>query len=203
MKNMTCWGLVGLLLLAVLGTPALALDMGTNLVPVTEQEAAAFGATDVLIIRAVDLAAYTSTNTAVSVTNTLPAKSLVECKGLRLVTPFSVGTTNYTDSFLLTVGKGGSASFYIASTELAEDGTEVYWVAPPGIQTITLGINTNGIGTNAGAVQSVQIVTNTNFGPIYMAAASTIIFGMTPDGNQALADFVKGEVRVYFRIHTY
>lgn len=93
--------------------------------PLSVPEAAWQGATHVAIIKYSDLTTST-TNTAQTLTNAILANTAVECMGLHLVKAFDTGNTNYTGSVLLTVGDGSDADLFLASTELASDGTEVF-----------------------------------------------------------------------------
>jgi hypothetical protein len=117
----------------------------------------------------------TSTNTAQTFTNTIPAKRSLECIAMMLDTAYTIGTTNYTDSCLLKIGDGSDDDLFLTSTELASDGTEVFIkfgppytytaASTPTFTTLAFGTNvtvatTNLITLQAGATNVSQTVTN-------------------------------------------
>ena len=115
-------GLVALLLMAMAVLPAGANDYRQ----LSISEMARFGATHAWTLTYKDFAASTSTNTALAITNVVAANTAVFFKGMVLNDAFSVETTNYTGSCALIVGNGTDTDLFLASTELASDGTEVY-----------------------------------------------------------------------------
>jgi hypothetical protein len=99
-----------------------------QLVPLDSREAALVGATHVARFTYEDFAASTDTNTALVITNLSPiaAKEQVECVGMVLETSFDTGNTNYTGGMALKVGDSSDDDLFLASTELASDGSEVF-----------------------------------------------------------------------------
>lgn len=172
------------------------------------------GATHMAVFKSTDFSASTTSNTALLVTNSIPASCSVEIVAMVLDTPFSVGTTNYTDSCLLTIGDGSDGDYFMSSTELASDGTEVIvqfgrptgytLVSTPTATTtnlVYLDASTNAT-TNAvvTGVSVASVATPAELGRKLYATAGSLVFTFTPDANQALSAFVAGEVRVYFRL---
>ena len=175
--------------------------------PLSVPEAAWLGATHKAIITEADLTTAT-TNTAQALTNAIPAGTAVECVGMRLVTAFDTANTNYTGSLALIVGDGSDTDLFLASTELASDGTEVFVkYAPPHSATVSY---TSAILTNVlynGATGNVTVVTGVTgaatvgeLGRKLYASAGSLVFTFTPNTEEAVSANTKGEVEVYFRL---
>lgn len=177
------------------------------------------GATHMAEFTAEDFSASTVSNTAKAFTNAVAAKKAVEVIALLLDTAFTVQTTNYTDSCLLKIGDGSDDDYFLTSTELAGDGSEV-WVkfgrphSYTAVSTPTT-VTTNIISSKtAGVTNAASMVTNTLVKTVSVATANTaselgrklyptagsVVFTFTPDGSQALSAFKAGKVRVYFRV---
>jgi hypothetical protein len=151
----------------------------------------------------------TTVNTAETLTWNVLAKQGVELVAMELVTAFDSGDTNYTGSCLVTVGDGTDADLYLTSTELASDGTEVFWKFNPSYaSTVTVtATTTNIVYLNA----ATNTVTNTLVsavsavaGPALLGkkvytADDTVDFTFTPNSDEALTGNTAGEVRFYFR----
>jgi hypothetical protein len=207
MRKLGCW-LVAMMVWAVCAQAA-------QVQLLTTAEKANLGATHVVIFSHEDFT-QTATNTAQAFTDVfaVQAKMGVEFVGMVLVTPFSVGTTNHTDSVLVKVGDGDDDDRYLTSTELAEDGSEVYlkWAPPHAVAAATayttqvltnLVYNdgaTTGNVTIVNGVTGAATVTVTELGRRVYTAADYVDFTFTPDANQALASHTAGEVRFYFRL---
>jgi hypothetical protein len=165
-----------------------------------------------------DFAAVTATNTALTSSNAVPANTLVRAVGMKLNTAFDTANTNYTGSVALTVGDGSTANLFLASTELASDGSEVYFKFAPlasaavsqTIATTNLiyasAADTNGavtaFKTNV-VVASASAATSaiTVLGEKFYSAAGNIVFTFTPtDTPEALDDNSSGSVTVYFQL---
>lgn len=117
-----------LAVLAVLGFGGAAMADG-KLHPLGSVEMAAKGATHVIEVEYRDLTT-SATNTAQVFTNGLTAKTGVEFVGMHLDAAFDTGNTNFTGSVALTIGDASDADYYLTSTELASDGTEVWFKWP-------------------------------------------------------------------------
>ncbi|MCK9599134.1 MAG: hypothetical protein M0R06_08845 [Sphaerochaeta sp.] len=112
--------------------------LGASVRPVTLQERAFVGATHIVTIEHSDLT-ETNTGTAQTLTNVLnvAAKQRVELIGMELVTAFDAGN-NATGSVLVTVGDGAAgADFYLDSTEVDLNKTEVWAKYGRGYQGLT------------------------------------------------------------------
>lgn len=205
MKKMMI-GIVGLV--AVVASVASAASFRA----LSVEEMAAMGATHVAKYEYSDFAACTTTNTALTLTNSvaIAAKDAVECVGLVLEKAFDTGNTNYTGSVLLTVGDSSDADLFMTSTELASDGTEVWFkFGREDVETITSTVtkhtvsltDTNGVTalsmTNATVASTAAAGVTAR--KVY-TAANNIIFTFTPNAEEALSANTVGSVKVYFRI---
>ena len=123
MKKAMIW--MAVLTMLVSGAQAVV-----ELQPLSVPEAAAKGATHVAIIKYTDFTEST-TNTAQALTNAVTANTGVQCVGMHLEKAFNTANTNYTFSCAMKVGDGSDDDLYMASTELASEGTEVFVKFPP------------------------------------------------------------------------
>jgi hypothetical protein len=188
-----------------------------NWVPLGAQEAAVIGASHVVRVTYEDLAASTDTNTALVITNIHPfaAKDAVECVGMVLEQAFTTGNTNYTGSVLLTVGDSSDADLFLTSTELASDGSEVWFKF--GRQDA----NTIAVSSTVSTNQIIYLNASTNVATntlVYVAAAPTatgsagvlaqtvytaanyLKLTLTPNAEEALSANTAGAIRLYFRV---
>lgn len=85
-------------------------------------------ATHVVVVDWADFST-TTTNTPEANTVSIGAGTYVELVKMDLVRAFDTANTNYTGAFAVTVGDADDVDKYLASTEIAADGTEV-WCAP-------------------------------------------------------------------------
>jgi len=199
-------GLVALLLMAMAVLPAGANDYRQ----LSISEMARFGATHAWTLTYKDFAASTSTNTALAITNVVAANTAVFFKGMVLNDAFSVETTNYTGSCALIVGNGTDTDLFLASTELASDGSEVYVkYGPPSTYAVTSASAsiTNILGvTNVTAATVVTnvtaAVTGTILGHVLYSSAGVIVATFTPNTEEALSQNVKGQVTLYLQLIT-
>ena len=116
---------VGALLAGLIATGDCA--FGAEYHPVLEQERGFVGATHVATFTYADMT-ETNVNTSQTISNlfNVAAKQRVELIGMELVTAFNAGN-NATGSVLVTVGDGAAgADFYLDSTELDSNKTEVW-----------------------------------------------------------------------------
>jgi hypothetical protein len=138
---------------------------------------------------------------------------------MRLVTAFDTANTNYTGSLALIVGDGSDTDLFLASTELASDGTEVFVKFPPphgGTVTVTAATksvtNVLDVTFNATTTGVVTYATNTlmtgatatvaaaELGRKLYASAGSLVFTFTPNAEEAVSENTKGEVEVFFRL---
>lgn len=180
-------------------------------IPLDSLEAANKGATHQAIITRADFTVST-TNAIQAFTNSIPDGATVEFVAMLLDTPFSVGTTNWTESCLLKVGDGSDDDLFLASTELASDGTEVFTkLGPPNSYTITGTTLTNTFiyldGSSNVTTNSITYIsaltaaaTAGELGYKYYSAAGSIVFTLTPNAEHALDEFLAGQVRCLFRV---
>jgi len=199
-------GLVALLLMAMAVLPAGANDYRQ----LSISEMARFGATHAWTLTYKDFAASTSTNTALAITNVVAANTAVFFKGMVLNDAFSVETTNYTGSCALIVGNGTDTDLFLASTELASDGSEVYVkYGPPSTYAVTSASAsiTNILGVTNATVATVvtnvtAAVTGTILGHVLYSSAGVIVATFTPNTEEALSQNVKGQVTLYLQLIT-
>ena len=133
-----------------------------------------FGATHFVTVKYSDFT-ETTADTAETLTFAVGANEAIEWVALELVTAFDTDATNVS-SCAVTVGDGTDADLYITSTELARDGTEVFWKFDAGYGVAA----TNAVGRK-----------------VY-TSSDTVDLTFTPDAAQALSAFTAGEVRLYF-----
>jgi hypothetical protein len=100
--------------------------LASDIYPLSEQEKANTGANWVWILDYEDFTEATANTAQVFSNFVVKAKQGVEFVALQLDTAFDSGNTNYTGSCAVTVGDGSDADLFLASTELASDGTEVF-----------------------------------------------------------------------------
>lgn len=169
-----------------------------EIVRLDSREAAAYGASYVTIIKAADMASFTETNGTHGITSSVPAKVGLTMAGALLSTAFddARGTAS-TNSILLTIGDGSDTDYYLASTQIAADSTEVFvQFAPLGAaltaQTLAL----------TGTVQNVAVVTNiaTSLqGQKYYSTAGTVVYTLTGAGGVIPSSLTAGELKIYWR----
>jgi hypothetical protein len=205
------------ILIGVLVTGMVGLVQAGNWVPLSAQEAALMDATHVARVTFEDMAASTDTNTALVITNLHPfaAKDAVELVGMVLEQAFDTGNTNFTGSVLLTVGDSADADLYLASTELASDGSEVFFkYGRTDVPTLTVAstLTTNTlIGLDASTNVATNVIICVSAKPTATAAAGVLAqkvytaadylkLTFTPNLNEALSANTSGAVRLYFRV---
>ena len=145
-------------------------------------EQARTGATRVYTVDYSDLTT-TDTNTAQTLTVSVPAKAAVELKSMELETAFDTSNTNYTGSLAVTVGDGTDADLYLTSTELASDGSEVFKKFGNTVW-------------NSGSATNVTL----SIGQKVYTAADTIDFVFTPNAEEAVSANTSGKVKFYFNV---
>jgi hypothetical protein len=135
----------------------------------------------------------TTTNTAQTLTVSVPAKAAVQFVMMELETAFDTGNTNYTGSLAVKVGDGTDDDLFLTSTELASDGTEVFKKYAP-VTTVTA------TATGPQSTNMTVTVTSVAMGEKVYTAADTLDFVFTPNANEAVADNTSGKVRFYFKV---
>lgn len=196
--------LAGLVMAAVVGlavAPAMAASGAFKALP-TEARAS-IGATHFVEFTPADFAASTATNTALCITNAIPAKWAVSFVAMVLETAFDTKNTGFTGSCAMKVGDASDDDLFLTSTELASDGTEV-WAkfGPPNAYTITPTIATtpatNGIVyaamTNVTAAATAGVL-----GQVVYASAGIVRYTFTPNAEEGLYTNQVGKVRLYFK----
>ena len=175
--------------------------------PLDTRQAAVYGATHMARFTYKDM---TATSGSQAFTNSIPAKYAVEFVQQQLVTPFATAHAYKTNSVALIVGDGSDTDLFLASTELASDGTEVYAKFGPAhgytitpvvtMQRATV-IGATGI-TNALVVTNVTVTATAAAGELgrkLYSTAGNLVFTFTPT-DEALSTQTAGEVRMFFRV---
>lgn len=183
-----------------------------EIVRLDSREAAWYGASYVTIIEYDDLAAFTQTNGTHGITNAVPAKTGLTLAGAILETAFNdsiaLGAAGaVTNSIILTVGDGSDADYFLASTEIAADGTEVFvQFSPVGSGTIVVTPQTTLIyptgTTNAGPAvmtNATAAFTGARLGQKYYAAAGNVVYTFAGSGDTIPANLTQGRLKVYWR----
>ena len=200
---------VSLIAVALLGLTARAQET----IRLDSLESAAYGATYVTIIDAEDLASFGAvTNATVAITSTVPAKVGLTMAGMILEAGFNdsiaLGATGaITNSILLTVGDGSDADYFLTSTQIAADGTEVFvQFSPVASGTIAITPQTTLIypagTTNAGPAvmtNATAAFTGSRLGAKYYAASGSVVYTLVTAGDTVLEDISTGKLKIYWR----
>lgn len=182
-------GIVGLIV--GLGIPVVVSAGPIEMQPASVQEAAMWQATHVLDI-SYDNASFqkqTTSNSLWATTNAVPADSYVRLTMMRLIVPWE-GTS--TESYLLYSGTAGDTNVFLEATQVAADGTEVYF-------------KTTQFEWENGATAGTNLVTNivtTAYGYQYFTAATNIITKLQSNSQCAMNSNTAGRVKLYFQIYT-
>lgn len=173
--------------------------------PCAEQESANKGANHMALFKYGDFSACTLTNTAYYFTNTIPGGWAVEFVALAMDQAFNTGNTNYTQSCALEVGDGSDGDYFLSSTELARDGTEVYVkYGRPHDYTIALTLQkhlvTDGTNTFQAVTNATATATVSELGRKLYPTGGNLVFKFTPNVNESLSANTAGTVRLYFRL---
>ena len=174
-----------------------------------QERAAHAGATHCFTVDYSDLAT-TATNTAETLTFAVSAKQSVRFVSMKLDTAFDTGNTNYTGSLAVTVGDGTDADLYLTSTELASDGSEVFFkfdsgysstvtVTPTTTALVYLGATTN-LTTNTVVTSIAAAYSPGALGRKVYTADDTIDFTFTPNTEEATSANTSGLVKFYMII---
>ncbi len=170
--------IMGLALVSLILASATAPAWGASYRPVLEQERGFVGATHVATFTYADL---TETNAATAQTNstvfTVKAKQRVELIGMELVTAFNAGD-NATGSVCVIVGDGADPDFYLDSTELNSNKTEVWSKFGRAYQGITTATSVN--------MTNVALSTETVLTGVTIASEIDVLDSVTPSVAAAL-----------------
>lgn len=200
MKKLSC--LIAVLLLVLCWwVPA---STAASFRPLDSIEAATYGASHVQEITYEDMAEWIQTNGTHGVTSSIPAGSGLTFVGMTLPTAFNdsiaLGAASaVTNSLLLTVGDGSDVDYYMTSTQIAADGTEVFVQFAP-IGGVSITPQTLAL---TGTVQNVAVVTNVAtalLGDKYFSSAGSVIYTFTGAGGHIPADLEQGAVRLFWRL---
>lgn len=179
--------LVGCLAALVGVRMALATEVKLQEMPV--QGKAAFGATHMLELSYEDFSGYVGSNITAVNTNSLPAGTLIEFKGMRLVTPFN-STLSAADATAVYCGLASDTDRFLSSTTIASDGTEVFWSA--GNPFLLEQGNYISGGTN--------VVTNVVPTAHYTASGTNLLTTLRDNSLGCLGTNVAGKVQLFFRL---
>lgn len=193
-------------LFAIIAAVALitATTQAQELIRLDSLESAAYGASYVTIIDYGDMTSWTQTNGTHGITSSVPAKVGLTMAGMILETAFNdsiaLGAASaVTNSILLTIGDGSDTDYYLASTQIAADGTEVFVQFAPLGAAMTL---QTGTVTNNGGSPAVAVVTNVATalqGQKYYSAAGSVVYTFTGSGGNIPANLTAGKLKVYWR----
>jgi hypothetical protein len=187
--------MAGLALVAWIGAIVVAVA-APQLVPLGVEEKAQYGATHVLEAKFDDFAAWTTTNTSCTITSAIPIGSFIEFRLLKLDSAFDNALTN-TFSMTVIAGTALDDDLFLASTELAKDGTEILTAVKRADEwTATM--------TATGSLASIgATIAATDYGDLYCTAATNILTKFTPSYSHMLSSNTVGKVRMYWRIFRY
>jgi hypothetical protein len=133
--------------------------------------------------------AQSTSNTAVTITNTLPANTLVSFVMMKLDKAWDAADT---ESVLIVSGIPTDTDRFLASTQIAADGTEVFF------KNTTFEYSTQAYaGTNC-----MIGILNTNYPAWYISATTNILTTLTPNSLSAFSTFTAGRVRLFFKIYS-
>lgn len=186
---------VVMLFLVLLTGPAMALEWAKLRV----QEAALHGATHVVVITHDDLT-EAGTNTAQTITNAFPVlnKVGVGLVKMELRQAFEDSDVAAFNSVTVIVGDGNDTDRYLASTELNENGTEVWAKFGRSVWQSTMTLTNMG---EHGLADVVAVTNVAHLGQNVYTAADSVDFIFTPlPVSYALSALDKGEIRFYFRV---
>ena len=174
-------------LMAWIGAVVMAVA-APQLLPLAVEEKAQFGATHVIEVNYNDFSTYTTTNTSCVITSAIPAGSFVEFRLMKLESAFDNALTN-TYSMTVIAGTAADDDLFLASQELASDGTEIF-TAPRRANAVTV------VDTNMAATVST-------FGELYCTSATNVLTKLAPKYSHMLSSNTVGRVKLYWRIYRY
>lgn len=174
-----------LIVIAIVAITASA-SFAWELQPLDLNGRATYNATHQTIIDYRDFADVTDTNTALSITQAVPAKVGMALVGMVLEQPFdgSGVSTAITQSVALKIGDGSDDDLFLTSTELASDGSEVFIKYAP-LGSVTIGAT--------GVVTAVS-----SLGVKYYGTAGDVVYTFTPAAKHSLAVQTQGRVKLFW-----
>lgn len=195
------------------GLLGLSVYAAPEIVRLDSLEAAAYGASYVTIIEYDDFAAFTETNGTHGITSSIPAKVGLTMAGMILETAFNDARGSAsTNSMLLTIGDGSDADYFLTSTEVAADSTEVFvQFSPVGAGTIVSTPTLQTVAVTNSAVEDTfpaTLVTNltiastftgSRLGQKYYSAAGSVVYTFTGAGGVIPSSLTSGKLKIYWR----
>jgi hypothetical protein len=192
-KWMAAWFVMAAIVGLIVGLTCPVSAGPIEMQPAAGMEAAIFQATHVLEI-SYDHASFqrmATSNTTWATTNALPANSYARLTMMKLVTPIDGANT---ESALLYSGTAGDTNVFLEATEIAADGTEVYF------KTTQFEFE-NGASGLATTNWVTNIIT-TAYGYQYFSTATNIITKIAQNSLCAMKSNTAGRVKLYFQIYT-
>jgi PAB1-binding protein PBP1 len=203
------------LIAGFISLPAMALET----VRLDSLGASAFGATYVQTIDFADLNTFGAiTNVTVGITSAIPAKVGLTMVGMILETAFqdtgALETANATtNSLTISVGDGSVATYYMAATQIAADGTEVFVQFTPvasgtiAITPQTVAITNNGGGpVHAVLTNATAAFTGTRLGQKYYPTGGVVVYTFIGAGlkgagipGDVMSAYTSGKLKVFWR----
>lgn len=169
--------------------------------PLGAQEAALKDANYVAEISYTDLAAVTTTNTALTLTNAfnIASNSAVKFVSMNVVRAFDSGNTNYLSSTTLAIGDDSNATQFMATVECNTDSTNT-WVAIPQVNKLVIQTGTPAATNGLVLPTVVTNVSMTAYNTKVYTANNHINFKFTPNAEEALSGLSNGMIRAYFMV---
>jgi hypothetical protein len=149
-----------------------------RIIPLSSEARLTHNATHKVIVTYADVVALgasaTGTLALLPASGTFPAGTAVAYRGFNLTTAFDFSDASI-NSLAITVGDGGSANRFQASTQIAVDGTEIFYGVPAALSQ-----------------------------PYPYEAADTVdcFFTAAGGGSPTLAEATSGQIEFYFHIQT-
>lgn len=137
--------------------------------------------------------AYSTSNQMWATTNALAANTYVRLTLMELVKTFDAATT--TEALYVNSGWAASSNIFLYATQVASDGTEVYYATAP-MEWV------NSAPAWSGGTNIVTNITTTAYGFQYCTTATNLITQLHPNSLTALSDWTQGRVRLWYQIFT-
>ncbi len=148
----------------------------------SSEEAALTGANRVYTVDYSDLTTAT-TNTAQTLTVSVPDKSAIRFVMMKLEKAFDTGNTNFTGSLAVKIGDTSDDDLYLTSTELASDGTEIW-------KKFGNTVWNSGQATNVTLAYGSKVYTSNDY----------IKCVFTPNAEETVKSNTVGRVKFYFNV---
>lgn len=159
----------------------------------TVQEAAQYQATHVLDISFDDpsFKVLTTSNALWATTNAVPANSYARMTLMKLMVPWEGANT---ESYQIYSGTAGDTNVFLEATQIAADGTEVYFKTSP--------FEWSEGNYISGGTNVVTNIITTAYGYQYFTTATNIITKIQSNSLCAPVSNTAGRVRLYFQLYT-